>query len=343
MGRHVMDDFFRFLPGPQPVIIRYGATAAMVLLTFALRVALHDRGGPYQFILFVPAVVVSALLFDRGTGFFAVALSAGLAAALFPWQQAPQDHIAALTIFVAIGSGLVLVSEALHRALERAYKAEREARLLLEELSHRVKNKFAMVVSMIALQAREAPPDTQAALEAIGSRVRVIAKVHDYLQRFRHAGLVDMREYLSGLCRSLEEALCEVRQVRLLVSADQVALPSEKALSVGLIVNELVTNALKYAFPDERAGIVRVQFEKRGATLCLSIADDGIGCTRAGSGFGTKLVTLLTAQLGGSAKWEPLQPGCRVVAEIPYAPLGPTPPDGRPSLNVPSGSRLRPT
>lgn len=310
-------DFFRVLPGPQPLIVRYGATAAMVLLTFALRLAIQDRGGLYQFILFVPAVVASGLLFDRGTGFFAVALSTALVALQLPWPEDPGAHIVAITIFIVIGSGLTLISEALHRALERAHKAERETQLLLQEMSHRVKNKFAMVVSMLALQARGAPsPETQAALEAIGSRVRVIARVHDYLQRSRHGGLMDMREYLNGLCGSLEEALCSHRPVRLIVSAEPIALPPDKALPVGLIVNELVTNALKYAFPGERAGTVRVQFERHGDTLRLTVADNGVGCTQEGTGLGTKLVRLLAVQLGGEAKWEPLEPGCRVVASI---------------------------
>ena len=85
---------------------------------------------------------------------------------------------------------------------------------------------------------------------------------------------------------------------------------------MGLILNELVTNALKYAFPDERPGLVQVQFGKQGNTLCLSVADDGVGCMGESTGLGTKLVKLLAEQLGGEAKWEALKPGCRVVAEI---------------------------
>lgn len=189
----LMEDLLRFLPGPQSLVVRYGATAAMVLATFALRLIIRDAAGPYEFMLFVPAIVASALLFDRGSGFFALGLSTVLDATLFPWNQDPQVHVGAIAVFLIVGSGLVLMSEGLHRALERANKAEREAQLLLSEMSHRVKNKFAMVVSMIALQARQSPPETRAALEAIDSRVRVIAKVHDYLQHSRHEGLVNMR------------------------------------------------------------------------------------------------------------------------------------------------------
>ena len=144
----------------------------------------------------------------------------------------------------------------------------------------------------------------------------MIARVHDYLQQSRYGGLMDMQEYLKALCGSLEEALCSHRPVRLIVSAERVHLPPDKALSVGLIINELVTNALKYAFPGERPGLVEVQFGKQGNRLCLSVADDGVGCTQEGAGLGTKLVRLLAVQLGGEARWEALKPGCRVVAEM---------------------------
>ena len=89
--------------------------------------------------------------------------------------------------------------------------------------------------------------------------------------------LMDMQEHLKALCGSLEEALCSHRPVRLIVNAEPVVLPPDKALPVGLILNELVTNALKYAFPDG-PGLVQVQFGKQGNTLCLSVADDGVGC-----------------------------------------------------------------
>ena len=139
--------------GPQPLIVRYGATAAMVLLTFALRLVIQDRGAPISSSYSFRQWSRGASL-RPGHGIFAVALSTALVALQLPWLQDPGAHIVAITIFIVIGSGLTLISEALHRALERAHKAERETQLLLEEMSHRVKNKFAMVVSMLALQAR---------------------------------------------------------------------------------------------------------------------------------------------------------------------------------------------
>jgi two-component sensor histidine kinase len=315
-----MEELLKLLPGPQSLAIRYGATAAMVLVTFAVRLGIHDTAGEYGFIVFIPAIVAAGLLFDRGSGFLALALSCALVAPLLSWRGVAEVRIAAFMIFILVGGGLVLISEALHRALDRAHRAEREKDLLLQEMSHRVKNKFAMIASMVALQARNTPaPEVRAALDAIGARVRVITKVHDYLQLSRHDGAIDMRDYLEGLCTSLSDSLKDIRPVAILVTAVDVQLPPEKALPVGLIVNELVVNALKYAFPDDRTGSVHVRLEKRSEILRLSVTDDGIGCPQAASaGLGTKIVNLLAAQLGGTTKREPREQGCSTSTEFPF-------------------------
>jgi two-component sensor histidine kinase len=313
-----MESLFRLLPGPQSVGVRYGITLVMVLLTLAVHVGMQGRAGPYQFILFVPAIVASGLMFDRGTGFFALAVSAVLVGARLDWTTGASAHAASLVIFLIIGGGLVFVSEGLHRALERAHNAEREKDLLLQEMSHRVKNKFSMIVSMIALQSRQADGEAQKVLQSIDARVRVIANIHDYLQRSRHDGHVDMKEYLDGLCSSLGQAMID-RPIKLLVSVEQVSLPPEKALSAGLIVNELVTNALKYAFPDDRAGSVRVVLEARNGAIRLSVSDDGIGCVSPNGGLGTRLVKMIAAQQGGDAEWRALDPGCDASVSLPVA------------------------
>ena len=313
-----METFLRWVPRAQPPAIRYSAMAAMVLLTFLLRLGIDERTISYGFILFIPAIVAVSLFFGRAPGFVAVVLSIGLTAALLRWPDNADVHAAALATFAIVGAGLVLLSDGLHRALERAHKAEQEKDLLLQEMSHRVKNKFATISSIINMQARQSSPEVSAALEAIGGRIKVIARVHDYLQLSHLDGFVDMNEYLGGLCRSLGDALRDLRPVTVNVAAESVALLPDRALSIGLIVNELVINAFKYAFPDDRPGHVLVRLVNSGTHLELSIEDDGIGCAETtDTGLGMKLVALLTAQLGGSAKREFANPGCRVRATIP--------------------------
>ena len=86
-----------------------------------------------------------------------------------------------------------------------------------------------------------------------------------------------MSEYLPSLCKALQEALCGPRAVSLQAKAEAIKLPPEKALSAGVIVNELVTNAFKYAFDDDRIGHVRVEFVRANDYLVLSVSDDGKG------------------------------------------------------------------
>ena len=314
-----MEALFRLLPGPQPILVRYGATTLLVLLAFGLRLGVGESTGPYGFILFILPIVASALLFDRGTGFFATALSAALVSYLLPWATNPHLHVAALVSFLFVSGCLVFIAERLHAALAAAHKAERDKDLLLQEMTHRVKNKFAMMTSIIGMQARSAPPEARAALEDVAARVHVIATVHNYLQVSRHEGLIDMSEYVGGLCRSLAEALGNVRPIRVSATADRVLLPPDKALSVGVIINELVTNAFKYAFPDERSGHVHVEFAHRQPELILSVTDDGKGCSKdVHGGLGTKLVTVFAGQLGGLAEWrQPEDGGCEATVKFP--------------------------
>ena len=312
-----MDPILRLLPGPQPVSVRYTFTLLMVAITFAIRLGLVDRVDAYGFILFVPAILGSALLFDRGTGIFALLLSTLAISSILDWKSADL-HVAALAFFLVVGLGLVLVGEGLHKALDRAHQAEREKDLLLQEMSHRVKNKFAMIQSIVGLQARKAPEAARAGFEAIETRVRVIADVHDFHQRSRHEGLVDMREYLEGLCRSLSSALGYLRPITLTVEALPVRLTPDRALSIGLLVNELITNSYKYAFPNESTGAIVVTLEQRDAKLLLVARDDGVGCDEeSNQGLGTRLVSILAARLGGTAVWRTGEKGCVVEVEFP--------------------------
>ena len=300
-----MEGILRYLPGPQPAAVRYGATAALVLAAYGVRLAVGDYTGAYGFLFFFLPIVASGLMFDRSTGVFAIALSVLLVATLLNWSAKPGVHVIALLLFSVVGACLVFIAEGLHRALEAANAAQRATALLLEEMSHRVKNKFAMVSSIISLQARRSSPDVKQALEDIASRVNIIATVHNYLQLSRHEGLIDMSEYLPRLCESLKDALLGPHPISLQATAIAVELPPDKALSIGVIVNELVTNAVKYAFADGQPGHVIVDLNREKELLVLTVRDDGRGFSPTSeAGLGTRLVTTFAGQLGGSATWE---------------------------------------
>ena len=322
-----MEALLKYLPGPQPVAVRYGVATALVFVAYGARLALGDYSGAYGFLFFILPVIASALMFDRGTGFFAVALSGFLVATVLPWGARSGAHVVALLLFAVVGTCLVFIAEGLHRALETAKSAQRATALLLEEMSHRVKNKFAMVSSIITLQARRSSPDVKQALEDIASRVNIIATVHNYLQLSRHEGLIDMSEYLPGLCESLDDALLGPRAVSLHATAIPAELPPDKALTIGLIVNELVTNAIKYAFEEGQPGHVRVDFKRNQERFVLTVGDNGRGyAPTSEAGLGTRLVKTFAAQLGGSATWEAEKSGgCKIIIEFPARSQADTP------------------
>jgi two-component sensor histidine kinase len=127
-----------------------------------------------------------------------------------------------------------------------------------------------------------------------------------------------MSEYLQALCQSLTESMGPEKAV-ISVECDDTEFPVERAIPVGLIVNELVTNAFKHAFVAEHKGEVLVAL-RHGKNYRLSVADNGKGCPKStASGLGSQLVELLVRQLEGSFERTEATPGCRVQIEFPKA------------------------
>jgi two-component sensor histidine kinase len=173
---------------------------------------------------------------------------------------------------------------------------------------------------MIALQARSQPsPPVRAALESAVARLHVIAGGQDHLQSATaDQVVVNMQEYLEDVCWRLGEALRDVRPIALRVDSEEVMLDSKQAIRIGLIVNELATNALKHAFPEDRAGTIKVKLQRRPTDLTIVVEDDGVGCPEdEQTGLGSRVVSLLAQQSGGTLKRESADPGCRVVVTMP--------------------------
>lgn len=315
-----MEQMLRMLPARrQPPAVRYGVTSVLVGLCFLTVMGLQGRSGLLAFYLLFPAIFAASVLFDRGSGVFAIVLGAVLVYLLMKPSGSvllPAEVAVSLVGFIVVALGVAIVSEGLRTAWERAAAAEQTKDLLLRELGHRTQNNLALVASILSLQARTKDnSEARSALEKAVTRVQAIASAHQHFQPFKH-DRVEMRPYLEKLCTHLGDSLRELRPIAVKVEADEVHLSTEQAVPLGLIANELVTNALKHAFPDDRSGAIRVVL-KRGSSLDLVVEDNGVGCPiNKNERLGSRLTGLLAEQLGAKLVWEEASPGCRVRVEF---------------------------
>jgi len=182
--------------------------------------------------------------------------------------------------------------------------ALREREILLQEVHHRVKNNLQVISSLINMQGRAVTDEAaRAALRDCQARVQAIGLIHEQLYRYADYARVPFAEYVRGLVGNLAEALGGPG-VRLDIDIAPVALAVDKAIPCGLIVNELVTNAFKHAFPAGRRGTIVVRLHEVAPGRCeLSVEDDGVGMPAppaGGHSLGLQLVDTLVAQLGGT-------------------------------------------
>ena len=213
-----------------------------------------------------------------------------------------------------------------------AEKEQAEARLresnerleaMLYEVNHRVANSLQLVSSFVYLQARSVEgADAKAALEDTQRRIAAIAQVHRRLYSGGRVDRVDIAGYLASLLTDLEETWSTPEAPRsITLSAEPVTLDTDQAVAVGVIVNELVSNACKYAYPEDQAGEVRVTLLNQGSGFLLRVEDDGFGMPHDGSvkgtGIGSKLVNAMVANLKARLDHDPAHKGVRITISTP--------------------------
>jgi two-component sensor histidine kinase len=188
-------------------------------------------------------------------------------------------------------------------------KLVEEKELLLRELHHRVKNNLNVVISLLSIQFGGLEDERiQKALRDTTDRISSMALVHKLLYQSRTQEYVNFRDFFSEFSKELTNSYAQLGMIQVVSRIDDVAFRMEKAIPVGLIVNELVTNALKYAFADGREG--RIEFTVRETdpeTVCISVADNGIGLSpgfdpAASQTLGMQLIHGLTGQIGGTVE-----------------------------------------
>ncbi|MGI4730698.1 MAG: sensor histidine kinase [Janthinobacterium lividum] len=213
---------------------------------------------------------------------------------------------------------------ALRREKEQAEAALRTSngrlQALLHEVNHRVSNSLQLVTAFVQLQARNLDDGVaRSALEDTQRRINAIAQVHRRLYTSSDVQGVAMDEYLRALLAELEETWSTpVSRRELRLFAEPVRMLTDRAVALGVIVNELVSNACKYAYPTGQNGTIRIDLREDGGKLLLGVEDDGCGMpadgTILGTGLGTKLVNSMVTSLGASIGYTDRAPGTR--AEI---------------------------
>lgn len=210
-------------------------------------------------------------------------------------------------MFVFIVFGIISYRLRVKRSrLLAAKNAENE--LLLKEIHHRVKNNLEVVSSLLALQSAQIDdPNTKEAMREGQNRVHSIGIVHQKLYQATNLGAIEMKDYFLNLSESILDSFGAENRVKIELAMEKLEIDIDTAVPLGLIVNELLTNTIKYAFPHGKQGNVVIKLEKRKTgILHLEVSDDGIGKSNIikGTGFGSQLISLLTRQLRGHMKEE---------------------------------------
>jgi two-component sensor histidine kinase len=219
-----------------------------------------------------------------------------------------------------------LAQARLHREKDRAHSEVLEARdravALLGQVNHRIANSLALVVSLARMQAA-ATPDAMAksALAEAQARIAAVANVHRTLYASEDILVVDLAAYLSAVVDELRHSIAAENQgATLTVHAVNAQINTERAVAIGMIATELITNAIKYAYPDA-SGEVRLLFERFGAAgFILAIEDDGVGLTKdsdSGAALGGRIVRAMARSLDTELTYETRPTGTRAV--IPLA------------------------
>lgn len=297
-----------------PVLVEVGVGVglpAALVLSRTLLFPWIDDGAPFAQV-FV-AVVGAAVLAGWRSGLIALITGQALS---WVYVIEPSGVVGATdrsqwaALLLATGSQIIaLVIIALYqREVDRAWsRRETQMDLLekaLKEIDHRTSNNYQTVLALVLAQAKSSDGEVRDALQQVADRIRAIA---DAQRKLALASIsleqVMVGEHLRDLCANLRKGLTRPG-VELHCHFDEMPLGADETVCISILVNELVTNALKHAFPGDRAGAIDVALRRNGRTIDLTVEDDGVGMKANGSshvkGLGSKLVDTFVRQLKAS-------------------------------------------
>lgn len=285
-----------------PLIVKFACALAAVIGVFTIQFPLEEKGFGVPFALFLASVFMVALMFGRRSGFLAVVLSALLCTVFF--APVGSIHLARafdlfqIECYAALAVGATIMADQIHRVLislsdanlQLASEDSKKA-LLLREVAHRVANNFASLDALIRQRAMASKdPKIQFAFEQASELVHVVARLNNRLNIAAGDSTLDSHVFVSDLCEDLKA--CARKGIAIECRAERHDVALTAAVPLGLIINELVTNSLKYAFPDQRPGQIRVVFSREEDQYHLLVEDNGIGMSGdvKGGGLGLRLL-----------------------------------------------------
>lgn len=257
--------------------------------------------------------------------------SLGVAASLWlpivvrgrPWGAVACHHSAPRAMPCALRLACELAVRELALRIDTCESDERhrQAGLLVQEANHRVQNSLQLVAAMLRVHARAAQAEVRSELEVAAGRLTAISAVHRQLSLPEGAQEVRLDAYLEQLCAELARSWGDAWTEHLAIDACSVSLAADNAISLGLVVTELLTNAVKYAYRGA-PGPIGVHARVHGAWLHVTISDRGCGMHSdvAGTGLGSTLNRLFAAQLGGDIQLSSGDTGTTATLRVPLSP-----------------------
>lgn len=292
-----------------PVVTELIVAFAAIGAAIGLRLVLNAVApGVVPFALTFPAIVAATLLAGTRAGLMTL-----VGALLLVWYMIlPPERSFAITsattafnlLLVTAAQLVMLWAVSSYRSVTMA-KRDRDKRqidgleLALAEIDHRTKNNFQISISLLTMEAQRTDNAAlKLALSRAAARLQAVASVyHNLAVSSVGLGQIRLHEYLADICQRLREGLL-TPAIQLDLRADPAVVSQELAVRAGLIVNELVTNAAKHAFPDG-VGRIEVVLAVQGDRLLLAVGDNGCGLSAMprGDGLGTRLVHMLAQQM----------------------------------------------
>ena len=217
------------------------------------------------------------------------------------YSEEDLSHLRSFADLISVALQRALTDQELKQNREELARSLEEKEVLIREIQHRTKNNMNVIIALMNMQARKTGhPELESAFEVTRDRIQAMSLVYDQLQGGNNMAAIDLAHYLSSLTSQLHRSLVsDAERVHLEIDCDPILISLNQAVPVGIALNEIITNAIKHAFPDEREGQVIIQVRLlEDAQVCITVSDDGTGIEKdklnaLNQSLGLRLVKML--------------------------------------------------